>query len=97
MSFWKAIKRKPRASLRIKLCPQCKTPHLQKIMPIGFLNTEHYKCTNCDYEGALYLEVDSENTDEFAEELNDLKRLYPEDVDPESEEKSNKSSPPPPQ
>lgn len=60
-------------------------------MPIGFLNTEYYMCTNCDYEGALYLEVDSEKTDEILEDLTDLKRLYPEDVEPETEEKSDKS------
>ena len=65
--FWKSfklLKRKKKSPQHqpIKYCPHCREPTLTRTISGGWVNTEHYRCTNinCDYAGAFYLEVDPE-------------------------------------
>lgn len=52
---------------------------------MGWAVTEIYRCRDCDYEGAFYLEIESnENGGNFAD-LDKLKKLYPDDVDNETD------------
>ena len=90
--FWKSIKllkrKKKSPQLQpIKYCPQCREPTLTRTISGGWVNTEHYRCTNinCDYAGAFYLEVDPEENGKNLLDLEDLKREFPEDLDPETE------------
>ena len=48
---------------KVKICPKCREPKLKLMMNVsGWLAPPLYECLNCGYVGALFLEVDSENT-----------------------------------
>jgi len=83
MPFWKKLRKKKTSS--IKICPKCEKPSLYKARNMGWAVTEMYRCRECDYEGAFYLEIESnENGENFAD-LDKLKKLYPNDVDSETD------------
>ncbi len=42
-----------------KLCPQCKGHNIYPTSNLGILPTV-YRCRDCEYEGSLVLEIDSE-------------------------------------
>ncbi|MFX0018122.1 MAG: hypothetical protein ACFFAK_02105 [Promethearchaeota archaeon] len=47
---------------KIRICPKCRKPKLKNATNVsGWLAPDMYKCTECDYIGYLYLEVDSED------------------------------------
>lgn len=47
---------------KIRICPKCKKPKLKNATNVsGWLAPDMYECTECDYIGYLYLEVDSED------------------------------------
>jgi hypothetical protein len=47
----------------VKLCPKCKQAKLKPAMNVsGWLAPNLLECTNCNYIGAFYIEV---NADEF--------------------------------
>lgn len=90
--FWKSlnkgIRKKKSARLRpVKYCPQCRNPTLVRTTIGSWLSTESYRCTNinCEYKGAFYLEVDPEEDGKNLLDLEELKREFPEDLDPETE------------
>lgn len=90
--FWKSLikrkrKKKTTRQQTVKYCPQCRNPSIIRTFNGSWVNTEHYRCTNinCDYEGALYLEIDPEETGKNLLDLEELKREFPEDLDPETE------------
>ncbi len=83
MPFWKKLRKKKTSS--IKICPKCEKPSLYRARNMGWAVTEIYRCRECDYEGAFYLEIESnENGENFAD-LDKLKKLYPDDVDSETD------------
>ena len=80
----KSLKRKEKGPI-IKICPQCQTPNLYRTTFGSFTNTEFYKCRNCDYEGAFYIEVNPNETEANFLDLEKLKEEFPEFVeDPEN-------------
>ena len=83
MPFWKKLKKKK--SLSIKICPKCEKPSLYRVKNLGWAITEIYRCRECDYEGAFYLEINSDETGEKFADLEKLKKLYPNDVDNNTE------------
>ena len=86
--FKKLIRKKKIPRQRpVKYCPQCRNPTLTRTISGSWVNTENYRCTNinCDYEGAFYLEVDPEEDGKNLLDLEELKREFPEDLDPETE------------
>ena len=90
MPFWKKLKRKKTSS--IKICPKCEKPSLYRAQNLGWAITEIYRCRECDYEGAFYLEIEpNENGENFAN-LEKLKEIFPDDVDPETEIKLNEET-----
>ena len=83
MPFWKKLRKKKSSS--IKICPKCEKPSLYRVGNMGWAITEIYRCRECEYEGAFYLEIDlNENGENFAD-LDKLKKLYPDDVDSETD------------
>ncbi len=47
---------------KIRICPKCKKPKLKNATNVsGWLAPDMYECTECNYIGYLYLEVDSED------------------------------------
>ena len=76
---------KPRKddSKNIKICPLCKKPTLSKVFN-GFAG-ERQECSNCDYEGVFFLEVNPEEAGDNFVDMEKLKKIFPEDVDPETE------------
>ena len=90
MPFWKKLKKKK--TLSIKICPKCEKPSLYKVQNLGWAISEMYRCRECDYEGAFYLEIEpNENGENFAD-LDKLKKLYPDDVDNSTEIKINEKT-----
>jgi hypothetical protein len=48
----------------VKLCPKCKQATLKPAMNVsGWLAPNFLECTNCDYMGAFYIEVDVDELD----------------------------------
>jgi len=79
MPFWKKLKKKNTSS--IKICPKCEKPSLYRAKNLGWTISEMYQCSECDYKGAFYLEIEpNENGENFAD-LEKLKKLYPDDID----------------
>jgi len=83
MSFWN--KSKKEKSISIKICPKCEKPSLYKVKNLGWAITEIYHCKECDYEGAFYLEIDSNETGKKFVDLEKLKKLFPDDVEDETD------------
>ncbi|MGV9197622.1 MAG: hypothetical protein ACOC44_07365 [Promethearchaeia archaeon] len=55
--------------MTLKICPKCKKPTLKQATNVsGWLAPEMYECTNCNYVGALYLEVELGVYKEFQKE-----------------------------
>lgn len=48
-----------------RVCPQC---HSDRILGDMFLITGHYKCIDCDYEGAFIITMDDDNYRKLLEE-----------------------------
>jgi len=68
---------KKKKTLSIKICPKCEKPSLYRAQNLGWTISEMYRCSECDYEGAFYLEIEpNENGENFAD-LEKLKKLYP--------------------
>ena len=43
----------------VKICPKCKQATLKSAMNVsGWLAPNLFECTNCNYRGAFYIEVD---------------------------------------
>jgi hypothetical protein len=52
----------------VKLCPKCKQATLKPAMNVsGWLAPDLLECTNCNYVGAFYIEVDVDDLDEIDE------------------------------
>ena len=85
-------KKKSARHRSVKFCPQCRNPTLIRTISGSWVNTEHYRCTNinCEYEGAFYLEVDPEEDGKNLLDLEELKREFPEDLDPDTEISQNR-------
>ena len=83
MSFWKKLRKKK--TLTIKICPKCEKPSLYRARNLGWTITELYRCRECNYEGAFYLEIEPNETGENFANLEKLKKTFPDDVDPETE------------
>jgi len=50
----------------VKLCPKCKHATLKPAMNVsGWLAPNLFECTNCDYRGAFYIEMDVDDLDEI--------------------------------
>ena len=50
----------------IKICPKCKKPKLKSAVNVsGWLAPDMYECTNCDYIGSLFIEVEQEELDKI--------------------------------
>ncbi|TFF87904.1 MAG: hypothetical protein EU550_02360 [Promethearchaeota archaeon] len=46
----------------IRICPKCKKPTLKQATNVsGWLAPEMFECTNCDYIGSFFLEIDSDD------------------------------------
>jgi ribosomal protein L37AE/L43A len=59
----------------LRICPKCKKPSLRRATNVsGWLAPEQYKCTKCNYVGALYLEVEKEDYEKFLEEQKNKER-----------------------
>jgi predicted RNA-binding Zn-ribbon protein involved in translation (DUF1610 family) len=88
MSFFKEFLgsiRKPKKKHNvIKICPNCKKNTIYRANAGNWAQTEYYKCQNCEYEGAFYLEVDLDETGENFMDLEKLSRMYPEAQDKET-------------
>ncbi|MFO8020524.1 MAG: hypothetical protein R6U96_18015 [Promethearchaeia archaeon] len=55
--------------MTLRLCPKCKRPTLRPATNVsGWLAPEMYRCTNCNYVGHFYVEVESEDYKQFQEE-----------------------------
>ena len=83
MPFWKILKKKKTSS--IKICPKCEKPSLYRAQNLGWAITEIYRCKECDYEGAFYLEIELNEKGENFADLHKLKKLYPDDIDNSTE------------
>ena len=82
--IFKNIKRRNKSN-SVRICPLCKQSTLYHISGGNWTTTEYFKCSECDYEGAFYLEVDpNENASSFAD-LEKLKKEFPEDLDPSTD------------
>jgi len=47
---------------KIRICPKCRKAKLKNATNVsGWLAPDMYECTECNYIGYLYLEVDSED------------------------------------
>ena len=76
----------------MKICPQCKQASIFRISTGNWTTTEYYKCKECDYEGAFYLEIDpSEDATNFAD-LETLKQEFPNDLDPTTDLELNQEN-----
>lgn len=54
---------------KLKLCPKCKKPKLKQATNVsGWLAADMYECTECDYVGRIYIEVEPEEYKKFLEE-----------------------------
>jgi hypothetical protein len=52
----------------VKLCPKCKQPTLKPAMNVsGWLAPNLLECTNCNYVGVFYVEVDADELDNLNE------------------------------
>ena len=52
----------------IKICPKCKQATLKPAMNVsGWLAPNLLECTNCNYMGAFYIEVDIDDLDKKEE------------------------------
>ena len=87
MPFWNFLKKYSKRPTRppIKLCPQCQKPTLSHTKTAGWLSHETYYCTECGYMGAFYIEIDLDEAGDKMIDLNKLKKMFPEDVEPETE------------
>jgi hypothetical protein len=48
----------------VKLCPKCKQAKLKPAMNVsGWLAPNLLECTNCNYIGAFYIEIDADEVD----------------------------------
>ena len=83
MGIWKQLVRKTK-STAVKICPKCYTPSLQKSSS-GWMSTESYRCTECDYTGSFYLELDPNETGDKMADLDLLQSDFPEEREPETE------------
>ena len=83
-SVVKNLKRK-KSPITLKFCPKCKQNTLYKDSSGNWTNAEWYSCSNCDYEGAFYLEVDQNEKGENFANLDKFKEKYPEECDPTTE------------
>lgn len=83
MPFWKKLKKKKTSS--IKICPKCEKASLDRAQNLGWAITETYRCRECDYEGAFYLEIEPNEDGENFADLDKLKKLYPNDIDNNTE------------
>ncbi len=82
--FFKSIKKKG-SNNSIKICPKCKKESIFRTNSGNWTNTEYYVCNECDYKGAFYIEVDPEENGNNFIDLEKIKEIYPEDIDPETE------------
>lgn len=56
-----------RSLVKLRLCPKCKNPTLRNAFNVsGWLAPNMYEC-KCGYVGRFYIEVDSEELEEFQE------------------------------
>jgi predicted RNA-binding Zn-ribbon protein involved in translation (DUF1610 family) len=83
MPFWN---RKKKREMTIKLCPTCKKPTLKRtVRTSGWMSPESYICEECGYSGAFYIEVDLEESGDNFVDMEKLKKIFPDDVDPETD------------
>jgi hypothetical protein len=84
MPFWKKIKKKYHV---IRLCPRCLKPTLKPTTTLfsQFSSRIEYYCEDCKYSGGFFVEYDPEETGEDFIDLEKLKKMFPEDVEPEDE------------
>ncbi|MHA1777481.1 MAG: hypothetical protein ACTSWC_11955 [Promethearchaeota archaeon] len=57
MGIFKALKRKSKKPT-IKLCPQCEQPTISRTAVGQFTNVDYYVCSNCNYQGSFYIEME---------------------------------------
>jgi hypothetical protein len=50
------MRRRPERK-KIKICPQCQSPHL--VFEAGLITGQVYHCLQCNYIGSLVLEIDA--------------------------------------
>lgn len=51
---------------KIRICPRCKEPKLRNATNVsGWLAPNLFECSNCQYTGAFFLEVDPEDYEQF--------------------------------
>lgn len=79
MGIFKHIKRKSK-NPTIKLCPQCHEPSLRKNFTGQWANVDYYECTNCDYKGSLYIELDLTGEAVDDAEIRALQKEFPEEM-----------------
>ena len=90
--IFKNIKRKKKNSNVVKLCPNCKKSTIYRVSYGDWTVTERFKCHECDYEGVFYLEIDPEEKGEKFIDMEELKKEFPEDLDPQTEIKVEKEN-----
>lgn len=88
MGIFKHIKRKSKTPT-VKLCPKCEQPTIQRTAVGQFTNIDYYECSNCNYKGSFYIEVDLPiQKSEEKEENSELIQENSEDEQKNSEENS---------
>ncbi|UYP46690.1 hypothetical protein NEF87_002975 [Candidatus Lokiarchaeum ossiferum] len=80
----KSLRRKKNTK-SVKICPQCKQASIYRVTTGSWVATEHFRCRECDYEGAFYLEVDPEEDAANFADLEKLKQEFPDDLDPDTD------------
>lgn len=52
---------------RIKFCPRCKSPSVQKEMTLKIIigAPQQWKCNNCDFKGHLFPEIEKDKLKEI--------------------------------
>ena len=59
----------------VKLCPKCRHATLKQAMNVsGWLAPDLVECTNCNYIGAFYIEVDADDLED-RDEINDNQNI----------------------
>ena len=52
----------------VKLCPKCKQSKLKPAMNVsGWLAPDLLECTNCNYVGVFYIEIDADEFESIKE------------------------------
>ncbi len=80
MKIFRDLKRKNKGRT-VKLCPKCQQPELIKTTYGTFTNTENYKCRNCGYTGAFYIEIDQSAMENGTIDVEALKNEFPDFVE----------------